>query len=610
MKSAEFIHWIAAALAGLSLLALTACADSIEPPLTNPTAACAPYAKNPEALKVYALPSLAADDKAGRCNVTSMALAVHKLGEFRNIYGPETAEGAVAPSSVIDPVIDGLKRQASALCPRTQADCKPVFKILIFAHGGLVSHAGGVLGAESMAPGMLADGYAPVFLIWNSDFGTAYVDRLCCVRDGQEDSRYAAYFVPIRLGGDVAASGARAAENFGQQLIRFKESVVDRGPNQYFLQGDDLSKLCLTLQPGPCPDLASPKIIYPFPGLSPDAQDLNGLDQPVIEKSAGYVATLPLRVVATTVLPASGAEAWDNMVRRTRLALQEPESTSQNPNCAARTRESEANSSQRHGGADQKREFYRFHPMGEGAFATFFDRLECEIDANAFVDAQNRPVAVELYFYGHSMGALVGNELLVQHPNLPWRRIVYMAAATPVRDFRLMVAPMLDCDVRRWTQPCWPTPAPDPSAGVHFYSLMLHPLAESHDLEAHGAVPEGSLLEWIDEMFGGPKSVDDRMLGKWTNAEKMLTMFTPSERRRMTFRVFPAQERTAGGDPVEAKAFGAECTPGPADYPPPSVSTDRCHPIMHGEFAAYSFWRDDFLCGPDPCVEPEPPPRP
>ncbi len=608
-------------------LIVTACANTVDPPPNAPDqpvpVACGPYpaSVNPQAPKVYLVPQLNDPGNRGRCSIDSMALAVHNKGEFRNIYGPVAGQPPVSPSAVIDPVIASLTQQAGRLtCPSNEPMCHPVFKILIFAHGGLVSHSEAVMSAEALAPGMLADGYAPVFLIWNSDFTTAYEDRLCCVLEGEENQRYAAYFAPVRLVGDIAASAARAMENFGQQLIRFQQSVIETRGTEYYLEPSDADpasgdSICASLNRDHCPTIVYPSFHDSNFGPPEVFAHLNGEDQRTVEKTAGYAATAPLRVVSTVILPQGGAESWDNMVRRTRLALQQPILTIANVqarllarSCADKTRSAHTPSSQDTATPTGGPSADRFRPEGEGAFVIFFDRLECEINAQNFVAANGQPVKVELHFFGHSMGALVGNEVLVRYPSLPWRRIVYMAAATPVRDFKLMVAPLLNCTPDNKSQLCAKDPRDPNYPGVHFYNLMLHPLAESHDLEAFGVVPEGSLLEWNDEMFGGPKSVDDRMLGKWTNAEKTMSWFAPDMRDRMLFRVFPAQARMSNGDSSERVAFQAECVMGPIAQPKPGDLPPRCHPIMHGQFAAYSFWRDDFLCGPNPCPDAEPPP--
>ena len=164
-----------------------------------------------------------------------------------------------------------------------------------------------------------------------------------------------------------------------------------------------------------------------------------------------------------------------------------------------------------------------------------------------------------------------------------------MAAADSVRDFRSNIATLMTCPPGDRTQRCLPD-------DVIFHGLMLHPLAESHDLEFKGLLPEGSLLEWIDEMFGGPRSIDDRTFGKWTNVEMGMAFLPAQARDRMYFRVFPAQTNLRDGDAEEQKVYRAECTlaPDTPDAAPPV----RCHPIKHGEFTSYSFWRNSFVCDP------------
>lgn len=601
-------------------LSAAACASStIGPPTivvaTNPAPAGACHAAplvQPQS-KIYQVPIIRSAASQSRCSVQDMALATHVAGQFRSIYGPDA--GPIAPSEAINPVIDRLKREAQQACPAGRRGCE--FRILIFAHGGLVAHEGAVLSAESLAPAMIADGYAPVFLIWTSDFFTAYNDRLCCVLEGKQDpvKPHTFYFFPVRLAGDVSASGARALENYGQQVIRFRKTVIARSGNEYFLEPTDRDLICNdVITDGVCP-----AIVFPFPHELAPAKILNGLDQPIPEGSAKYVLGFVPRLASTDILPEVGAEAWDNMVRRTRLALDETPATIEGNrqvramanlqapgtptasavDCAALT-ENRPDKEYRDDklGSAGRGIAAKLTPEGHGAFLVFFNRLSCEIAQGHFVDAGGKePVRVRLYFYGHSMGALVGNEILLRHPELPWRRIVYMAAATPVRDVRQMVAPMFDCTGSALRGGWCLDPNASDYIDLRFFNLMLHPLAESHDLEVNGLVPEGSLLEWIDEMFGGPKTVDDRMFGKWTNVESTIFTFPMSFRRRATFRVFPAQSVTHGRvDPLEERVFERECAPSS-----PAGASVRCHPITHGEFAIYSFWRDQFLCAEDDC---------
>lgn len=564
----------------------SAAADTPEPP-----APCAAFANNAAADKVYRL-------EKERCDVTGMAVAAHD-GNFRSLYGPEvdykpTDEQAIL--AILDGIDERLRNAALAKLPAgtsCERPCTVGIKVLMFAHGGLVGQDEALAEAQSIAPGALADQYQPIFLIWNSDFPGAYGERLCCVLAGEQSKRGLPYFFPVRLAGDIAAGFARAPEYYGQQLIRFEDTVVRQSNTEYFLSASDPKQLCNILGASACDHIGYP----PFS----DYKTLNGLDQTIEEKSALYRVLFPLRL-GTTAAAQVGAESWDDMVRRTRLAMQpavsldpglRASSAEAGPPCDQRTRAAlEGIGTLRKQAAIGEGSAYaaRFSIPSEGAFSIFADHLQCEIDNNFDLDRATIEVNVELYYFGHSMGAIVGDQLISSFPRLPWKQIVYMAAADTTREFRETVMPLLDCNPRLQSGRCL-------GSDVRFHSLMLHPLAESHDLEYWGILPEGSLLEWIDEMFNGPRSIDDRTFGKWTNVEQGIAFFPHLARAHMYFRVFPAQWRLRGGSHDESASYEAQCATAP-DAPASEAPPLRCHPIKHGEFASYSFWRDDFLCDP------------
>jgi hypothetical protein len=584
------ILFLASLFGALSLGCGRAVADT-----TEPAAPCQPFANNAPPDKVYRL-------EKETCDVTAMAVAAHD-GNFRSLYGPEVdykPADEQAILTILDGIDTGLQKAATAQLPADGSCRKPcavTVKVLLFAHGGLVSQDGALAEAQSIAPGALADHYQPIFLIWNSDFPGAYGERLCCVLAGEQSKRGLPYFFPVRLAGDIAAGLARAPEYYGQQLIRFDDSVVRQSNTEYYLSTSDPTQLCQILGASACDHISYP----PFA----DYRTLNGLDEPIEEKSGLYRILFPVRL-GTTVAAQIGAESWDDMVRRTRLAMQPAFSpdpglllgeTPLGPTCDRRTRAAlEGIQALRNHAAQSEGSAYaaRFSIPSEGAFSIFADHLQCEIENNLELDKAAIKVNVELYYFGHSMGAIVGDQLISSFPKLPWKQIVYMAAADTTRDFRETVAPLLNCNSEVQHGGCL-------SSDVQFHSLMLHPLAESHDLEYWGILPEGSLLEWIDEMFNGPRSIDDRTFGKWTNVEQSIAFLPAPARAHMYFRVFPAQWKLRGGSRDENASYEAQCATAP-DAPASESPPARCHPIKHGEFAAYSFWRDDFLV--DPCDRP------
>lgn len=497
---------------------------------------CSTSTAAPRGGRVYQLPEVV-------CSAAPFVVAVEEEGRLRPAYpGPNDAQATAA--TFVDPIIRQLKAQAAARPQKT-------LRILVYAHGGLVGHDKALASAQSLAPAMLADGYAPVFLVWNSDFPSTYWDRLCCIRDGRHDTEYAVPNVASRALGDVAASVARAPQNFGGLFLRFRDSVWNKAGERYYLTTDEPERLR---------DQFGDELDVVFPPFLHDEKALNGQPDRIGGREALYAALFPSRVLATTLTPEVGAKAWDNMVRRTRLAFRRP---------------SEPRSPALDGGCKTREQRNNDGVPDWGGFAILFDRLDCEIQRDRegayLVLDDGRRVKVELHFYGHSMGALVGNEAIAAYPDLPWRRVVYMAAATTMRDFRLTAAPVL---------------ARSPDA--RFFHLVLHPLNEARETFKGGVAPSGSLLEWIDEMFEGPRSPDERAFGKWSNTKDTLDLVPDDLRRRTTVRVFPKQHVFAL----------PECAP-PPDLTPlrGGRRAQRCHPVIHGEFNNYSFWRDAYLTG-------------
>lgn len=138
----------------------------------------------------------------------------------------------------------------------------------------------------------------------------------------------------------------------------------------------------------------------------------------------------------------------------------------------------------------------------------------------------------------HSMGCSVANELVLRYGSrrfqdqehkeqaaLVFDEIVYMGAACTMREFAGSVLPY----VREH---------PD----VHFYNLCLHPFDEVDDRYMFGAVPHGSLLEWIDDYITEQESPLDRTLGKWNNAMiglPLIDYLVESVRKRVITKGFP-----------------------------------------------------------------------
>ncbi len=597
-----------------------------------------------------------------RCNVAPFSIAVRGDGLARPVYGDEGlgryAEGRSEDTNVVahlqeaelqaDEVLnllrtrirDGAFGMAPAIECREGDDgvnrCRetgPV-KVLIFAHGGMVSHQSAVLSAEALSQFMMADGYFPTFLIWNSHFFDAYTNYLCCVSQRAEPERYAQNFtIAARIFGDLGSGLARLPQNALTQGSRFRRSVTSQDDPLYFLptgpadsaecdgaataataatapreqmglidflfvpslvdreDRDDwrrraeLAQLChrrndsldldafeaggqalLASHSARLTPRHSETVVFP-PG--DNREDLNALYDTTLQRGSRYVVLGLPRAVATLGV-SGGQSAWNNMVRRARMAIYNGSEFAGTPLDRSKGRASEPS------------------VEGLGGHGVFFERFrqayesapKDRSDSDGFrAGLAVEPLThrqIEITFVGHSMGAFIGNAVLERYgQDLPISRVIYMGAAAPIREFNLAAR-----------QAVAGRPADEP---ISFYNLMLHPLAESRELAPGnifaGTLPQGSLLEWIDEYFEGPRVASERTVGKWSNVWRAWPDFAPEVRERTLFRVFPAQE-------------------GPVDSLRCLNSDDRCHPRSHGDFTNYSFWRDGFLGGVRPAREP------
>lgn len=235
-----------------------------------------------------------------------------------------------------------------------------------------------------------------------------------------------------------------------------------------------------------------------------------------------WLVTQPTRSVVSPSLVQAGAEAWNNMLRRIDVTFRTD------------------------GDFLLPREGYEhsnFNREPTGAMAIFF------LELIQFL-RQNPAEQWELTLVGHSMGAILLNRVVRRFgENLPIANIVYMAAASTMKDYEETTWPYIrsrrnqqklrdqqekrckeiftqdlpqtvrDTDKywqNKFQEKCrllFPPSAPTPK----FYNLMLHPKAEAQEASLYGIVPRGSLLVWLDGFLTNPPTPLDRMLGRFTN---------------------------------------------------------------------------------------------
>lgn len=242
---------------------------------------------------------------------------------------------------------------------------------------------------------------------------------------------------------------------------------------------------------------------------------------PFVGVGATYVTILnPAKLVTAPFVDGLGAGSWDSMLRRTDLVLSkalafEGEISEDTPDNFADT-----------------------------AVTTLLKRIETLATDPAHVGEQ----AVHIDLIGHSMGSIVINNILARHPALKVDNVVFMGAAARIKDVENGVVPWL----RRENN------------GARFFNLSLDPYRELGENTYYDFFPRGSLLHWIDNIFGEVNSFKDRTAGGWWNIIRTAEdVFPESVRSRVYLTRFP-------------------------------IGGEEQGPQTHGEFDDYYFWRESY----------------
>lgn len=155
----------------------------------------------------------------------------------------------------------------------------------------------------------------------------------------------------------------------------------------------------------------------------------------------------------------------------------------------------------------------------------------------------------EIVLIGHSMGAIVVNEIVRRYPQANFTTIVYMAGACTTKDFLDTIPSYLE----------------NRNNDTKFYNLTLHPFADQDESTGFYLFPNGSLLEWLDTYVHRVKTPLDLTFGKWNNAVNVLPLLgsLPAHVKKRIF---------VKGFPFEENGF----------------------PVLHGDFGRFPYWDPDF----------------
>ena len=422
-------------------------------------------------------------------------------------------------------------------------------KLLIFIHGGLNTQTGSVQRAAELCQSIASGGYYPLFLNWQSALSLSYWNHLVRIRQGEDWgkgtlSRIGGYLTsPGLLFGDFTRSILRVpVATFFQ--IRNDVETVPLFRSALSLWWSDLALAQEITYTALCQRAPNFQILPPSAALKEYAAILHkaedqcathgieethelanlrlslGTDQRgSSEKNwafTKYLLTLPTKFLSAPIIDAGGTSAWAMMLRSVSQLFHydgEPH-THNNLN--------------------------HTHPNGKsyesrGSLYLFFEELQTAVcKSQDKVRACPNPGKWEITLVGHSTGAIIIHHILREFEELPITNIVYMGAASSIRDYQETVFPyLIKRNKNRSGKQCWPLgPVERSQEATCVYHLILHEAAESGEWlwESIDPFPRGSLLIWLDNFLSHPLSKEDRTLGRFTNFITSVH-HTPSELR-------------------------------------------------------------------------------
>ena len=328
-------------------------------------------------------------------------------------------------------------------------------KIIVYIHGGLNTPNSTNKRVRKLSESMLNQGYHPIFINWRSGFFTTYGDHLFNQRQGEYWPTAGLLTFPFIFASDIARGVSRLPMNWWHQIGSYLKGVSFDACNT----SSPNEKNAVELN---CNYIST----HQFGEITKitDQYDTRSVVKKVGDSTLGGVELLS-GLVTAPLFDAAGTGSWDVMKQRTEIMFSKAKPYD----------------------ATGYNDINSYTDAREGALSTFLKSLE---------GVTNK----EIILIGHSMGAIVANKILIQHPDIKYSRIIYMAAACSIKDFRTSVIPYLNNN-----------------KNTKFYNYTLHPVAENLESHGYGFGGTGSLLNQIDSFYENPVFENQRTLGKWVN---------------------------------------------------------------------------------------------
>ena len=351
----------------------------------------------------------------------------------------------------------------------------PYDTILVYIHGGLNAEEAAKKQAKKIHMTFtrkMNKEIHSVFINWRSGPFISYGDHLFFHRQGEHWKWTGPLTSPFVL-----------LEDLGRAIIRFPRTFVNTiktyaktyefsegfsGSNAYNLEGmaDCASMNNQGSEDSECRDY--------FGSITPKKEERTGAKIFLDHIRATFSHTVGL--AGNVVMDVVGPGAWDAMKRRTELMFVKSKPDD----------------------ASKYSSIPQYSKLRKGGVYSFLEELE-----RTQIKEDKKIILV-----GHSMGAIVVNQILTAKPNIEYDKIIYLGAACSIRDFQMSVIPYLVKNEK-----------------TTFYNYMLDPLAENMEAPYFGLAGTGSLLVQIDDIYERPVAENQRTLGRWENVMNGLNYF-------------------------------------------------------------------------------------
>ncbi|PSW14406.1 hypothetical protein C9J01_08180 [Photobacterium rosenbergii] len=392
-------------------------------------------------------------------------------------------------------------------------------EILLYIHGGLNTTKDSINRAYTKSADIKKSCIYPIFINWKSGPFTTYNDHLSRIRQG-EISDSAIFTSPVYLLTDLANSIINTPKSWAVVGSNSFNSTI--GANYTKYQSPDS-------ETDDSKEESQPYVFYTN----------NDSEFSSIGRSSLWFLTSPIKIFTTPFAYTLPKPAWDMMLRRTNTQFITPSDFTSfkiiNP--------SNSNNTGNIKPAGNKKPNIR---NGRGILTEFITFLSDHLNDNKLYKDKE----IEVTVIGHSMGAIVVNKLISIKHDLKIKNIIHLASADSIENLFTSVVPYLR-----------------DNPNTHFYSLSLHPENENREVTWKGALPSGSLLVWIDEMYTTPESILGKRSGRWDKMERTLKLIPKDKQiaERMHFKIYGINEANSAKGIIKS-------------------------PQKHGEFGDTEFW--------------------